>query len=76
MSEEDNDRLARVSEVFKYARRAHLWREGDLPEHVYFLRSGVLKLTRELDEGRTLNLGFFSKGEVVGEGAVFTYYID
>ncbi len=70
VSEADYEELARVAEVFRYTRKAHLWKEGDLGEYVYFLRSGVLKLTRELDENRTLNLGFFAKGDVVGEGAV------
>lgn len=70
VSELAYEELARVAEVFRHPRKAHLWREGDLSEHVYFLRSGVLKLTRELDDNRTLNLGFFSKGDVVGEGAV------
>lgn len=48
-------------------RRRELWRAGDPAEHLYFVRSGVVRVGMELDHGHAITLAFHGKGDVCGE---------
>lgn len=44
----------------------HLFREGDEAEHVYEIKSGVLRLTRVLENGRRQVIAFGLPGDIIG----------
>ncbi|HHO52529.1 MAG TPA: Crp/Fnr family transcriptional regulator [Deltaproteobacteria bacterium] len=48
-------------------RRRELWRVGDPAEHLYFVRSGVVRVGMEIGQGHALTLRFHGKGDVCGE---------
>lgn len=50
----------------RYNAGAHLFFEGDTSENVYEIRSGVLRLTRVLENGRRQVIAFGLPGDIVG----------
>lgn len=58
-------------DVIKLRRRQSVWEPGDEARYVYFVRSGILKLSRKSSESRELTLGFLTKDDLVGEDALF-----
>lgn len=48
-----------------------VYRAGDLANHFFLIRSGKVKLYRELPNGRSMILDFHGAGDLFGEGAVF-----
>ncbi len=45
---------------------AHLFREGDDADHIYEVKSGILRLTRVLENGRRQVIAFGLPGDIVG----------
>lgn len=50
----------------EYAVGTHLFREGDYAAHVYEVKSGVLRLTRVLENGRRQVIAFGLPGDIIG----------
>jgi CRP/FNR family cyclic AMP-dependent transcriptional regulator len=67
---EDAEKLARSSDVVRLPRRSAVWMPGQTDERVYLVRSGVVKVHQTLDGGRELTLGFYAKGDLLGEEAL------
>lgn len=44
----------------------HLFREGDAADHVYEIKSGILRLTRVLENGRRQVISFGLPGDIIG----------
>lgn len=44
----------------------HLFREGDEADHVYEIKSGILRLTRVLENGRRQVIAFGLPGDIIG----------
>lgn len=44
----------------------HLFREGDIANHIYEITSGVFRLTRVLDNGRRQVIAFGLPGDIIG----------
>lgn len=63
----------RVAKFVKYMKRTQtqaeycLFKQGDLPDALYFVESGQVSLIRELPNGQTERLGTFGEGTVLGE---------
>lgn len=55
--------------IRKLARGQTLWSEGDDREYIYIVRSGCLRLSEMLPDGRRAVLQFALPGDVVGLGA-------
>ncbi|SFS55395.1 CRP/FNR family transcriptional regulator, nitrogen fixation regulation protein [Sulfitobacter marinus] len=49
-----------------YATGANLFHEGDTANHVYEVKSGVLRLTRVLENGRRQVIAFGLPGDIIG----------
>jgi len=49
-----------------------LYRQGDPAESLYYLESGLMKLTRTLEDGREVLIRFVREGEVFGERALIS----
>ena len=72
LPEAEIDWLEGRVEVISLRRKQPLWQVGEDADRVYFVRSGIVKVSRVTEEGRELTLGFFTKDDLIGEGAVFT----
>lgn len=49
-----------------------VWQPGQPADRVYFVKSGIVKLSKVSDESRELTLGFHVKNDVFGEVAAFS----
>jgi CRP-like cAMP-binding protein len=49
-----------------FATGAHVFREGDPASHIYEVQSGILRLTRVLENGRRQVIAFALTGDIVG----------
>ncbi|MEM5519064.1 helix-turn-helix domain-containing protein [Sulfitobacter sp. AS59] len=49
-----------------YATGTHLFHEGDTANHVYEVKTGVLRLTRVLENGRRQVIAFGLPGDIIG----------
>ena len=47
-----------------------VFKEGDRDSHMYFLKSGKLRVSKWID-GQEVHLGYVEKGEMVGEISYF-----
>jgi len=65
------DEVAGMLNGLCYARDAYLFFEGDLPEHLYVIWMGRIKLVRHSIDGRDVVLDVLGPGRLVGEVAVF-----
>ena len=60
------------SQVEKFRRKAVIWETGDPSTHVYWIRMGILKMHRSALDDREHIQGFFTKGDLVGENALYS----
>lgn len=60
------DALARTRSHRRVETGTHLFREGDAADHVYEIKSGILRLTRVLENGRRQVIAFGLPGDIVG----------
>ena len=65
-----NDPLCDAQSSTRNQRRVetgtHLFREGDDAEHVYEIKSGILRLTRVLENGKRQVIAFGLPGDIIG----------
>jgi len=66
LSREDHDDLLRLTKLETVAKNLLCFRAGEQSAHVYFLRSGVIKIYETSDLGRDAILWFCLPGEVFG----------
>lgn len=52
-------------------RRSILFRQGEMPDGVYLVYSGKVRLTVDSSAGRTMTLADLKSGDVLGLGAIF-----
>jgi CRP-like cAMP-binding protein len=62
--------LARVATTQTYTHGEHLWRAGDMPVALMWVKSGLVKLTRVAPHGRTALCGLFGAPSNLGELAL------
>lgn len=72
LPERELEVLEQVSENVEVRRRHFVWEPGDTAASVYFVRSGIVKLSKVNDEGRELTLHFFTRDQLFGELAVIS----
>lgn len=70
LSLEDAERIDSMSEMHKMKRRQVIFSPGDSSDHIFMLKSGLVKISRMTEEGKELTLYFLSPGDVFGEGAL------
>ncbi len=68
---EDLTDVAAVCRNVRRAQRESLFREGDPPDSLYVIADGRIKILKHSSNGKELIVGFFGKGEMVGEVAAF-----
>src|SRR5690606_24538222 len=62
--------LAQAGVVRTFSRDEYVWRAGDLSAGLCIVRSGVVKIARVGQGGRTMVCGFFGPGDSIGELAL------
>jgi CRP-like cAMP-binding protein len=60
-------RLSELASTHTYPRGTALWRVGDFPHSLVFVKSGLVKLTRPAPKGRTALCGLFGAPTSIGE---------
>lgn len=70
------DGLARNARVTTLRQGRHLYREGDDVERIYEVVSGVVRLTRMLENGRRQVISFGYPGDIVGFPADGCHHTD
>lgn len=65
------DALEARSETITLRKKAAVWQPGQAADRVYFVKSGIVKLSKVSDESRELTLSFHVKNDVLGEVAAF-----
>jgi CRP/FNR family transcriptional regulator len=71
LSEEDLARVVEVAVPRAFAAGQAVFREGDLSDTCYVVRSGHVRAVREHTDGRTITLATLGPGEIFGELAIF-----
>jgi CRP/FNR family transcriptional regulator, cyclic AMP receptor protein len=71
---DDASVLAGCAEVARVPRKGAIWTPGQAADTVFWVRSGIVKVSRVMEQGRDLTLHFHPKGHVFGEGAVFSHH--
>ena len=61
------ERLAQVAVTRHYSRGDQLWRVGEAPHSLLFVKSGMVKVTRPAARGRTALCGLFGAPSCLGE---------
>lgn len=69
--EDDLDAIERRADAVSWRKKHMLWSPGDPADRVYFLRQGLVKISKVTEEGRELTLQFHTKGDMFGEVAAF-----
>lgn len=71
LPEAEIDWLEQRTEVINLRRKQSVWMVGDDADKVFWVRSGIVKVSRVTEEGRELTLNFFTKDDLFGEEATF-----
>lgn len=66
------DWMEQRAEVVNFRRKQLVWSPEDVADRVFWVRSGIVKVSRTTPEGRELTLQFHTKDDMIGEGCVFT----
>ena len=69
--EDELDALEGRAEPLSVRKKQNLWSPGDPADRVYFVRQGIVKISKVTEEGRELTLQFHTKGDLFGEVAAF-----
>ena len=70
LSSQDLDYLDANSEMHTFRKRQTIWKAGDATEHLYFIRSGMVKVSRVTDDGREITLHLVQRNEILGEMSI------
>lgn len=70
ISTEDAEYLDGLMETIRCKRKQVVFMPGDASDRVYFIRSGLVKISKVTDDGKELTLMFLSQGDLFGELAV------
>src|SRR5256714_10550419 len=71
LAREDLEEIARVAVPRGFAPGEVVFREGDLSDTCYVVRSGHARAVREHPDGRSITLAQFGPGDIFGELAMF-----
>ncbi len=71
LSESDIDKLALVAEEFTYKNGEYIFYEGDPPDWLCIVKEGIVKVMKQLEDGKEIILHMFSPGDIFAEMAVF-----
>jgi CRP/FNR family cyclic AMP-dependent transcriptional regulator len=69
---DDLDDLEARAEAHNLRKKQALWEPGQASDRVYFVRTGIIKISKVSEEGRELTLQFHVKGDLLGEVAAFS----
>lgn len=64
--------VAEICEQKEYAKGTVISREGDVSDHLYVVKSGAVRIVRELDDGRERILATIEPGDTYGEVGLFS----
>lgn len=70
LPERELELLDQVTETLEVRRRNMVWEPGHAAGMLYLVRSGIVKVSRQNDEGRELTLHFFTRDQLFGELAL------
>lgn len=71
LPEHEIDWMEQRSESLSFRRKQPIWTPDDAADKVFWVRSGIVKVSRTTPEGRELTLQFLTKDAMLGENAVF-----
>lgn len=60
------EKLAENREIRHYRKKDKIFNEGELPRHIFHIKSGKIKIFRTNDEGRELIVALIGPGELFG----------
>ena len=63
--------LEQCAEVVTLRKKQNIWTPGDPADRVFWVRSGIVKISKVTEEGRELTLHFHTKEALFGEVALF-----
>lgn len=72
LSRDDVEALVQSSESISLRKKRAVWMTGTPTDKVYWVRSGIVKVSKVTDDGRELTLQFHTKDDLFGEVAVFS----
>lgn len=68
----DLETLASKLETRRYRRKQPIWEPGHAATEVFWVRSGVLRISQFTQDGRELSIGLYAKHALVGLGAALS----
>ena len=69
---EDLDFMDQHTEMVTMRRKQAIWMVGQPADRIYWVRSGIVKVSKVTEEGRELTLQFYTKDDLFGEVALFS----
>jgi len=73
LPEHEIDWMEQRAESLSFRRKQPIWAPEDAADKVFWVRSGIVKISRVTPEGRELTLHFLTKDDILGENAVFAH---
>jgi CRP/FNR family transcriptional regulator, cyclic AMP receptor protein len=70
LPEHELEWMEQRAEVVNFRRKHAVWSPDDLGDRVFWVRSGIIKVSRVTPEGRELTLQFHTKDDILGEACV------
>lgn len=67
MSKEEMAELARLTQMKSFRKKEIIFFPGQPGNHVYFLKRGIIKISKVAADGRELTLALLEPGEIFGE---------
>jgi CRP/FNR family transcriptional regulator, cyclic AMP receptor protein len=64
------DRLENITETVNLRKKQVIWSPTDKADRIFFIRSGLVKLSKTTDDGRELTLHLLQKNDILGEEAL------
>lgn len=71
LSADDAEVFDSLCETVRYRRKQVVFMPGDPSDRIFFIRNGLVKVSKVTEEGKELTLMFLPNGELFGELAVF-----
>lgn len=69
---EELERIDSASDTLTLRKRQIIWNVGDKPEQIFFIRSGLVKLSKITDDDREITLHLLQKNDICGELAILS----
>lgn len=70
LSEPEKQAVISLSQIKEYKKKQIIYLQGDSSDHIYFLKSGKIKISKYSHEGKEMILSILGPGQIFGEMSI------